>query len=161
MCVYIHIHTYMYIYIYVCVYIHIYTYMYISTYTRTCIYSHIHIYVYIRIYTCIYIHMCVYLHIHVCVFTYVCVYIYVCVSPLSRVPSRQVITQRQAGVPLLYSSFPPALCSIHGSLYTSELLSQFAPPSPSPAVSHKSVLYVCVSTPACKQVHQYHFRCPS
>ena len=47
----------------------------------------------------------------------------------------QVITECQAGLPVLYSSFPLVIYFTHRSLYMSMLLSQFVPPSPSPAVS--------------------------
>ena len=46
----------------------------------------------------------------------------------------------QAGLPVLYSSFPLAVYFTHGSVYMPVLLSQFIPPSPSPAV-YKFVLY--------------------
>ena len=41
----------------------------------------------------------------------------------------------RAGLPVLCSSFPPAVCFTHDGVYTSVLLSQFVPPSPSPALS--------------------------
>ena len=42
-----------------------------------------------------------------------------CIPPL--------ITEHQAELPVLYSSFPLAICFTHGSVYMSMLLSQFAP----------------------------------
>ena len=58
-----------------------------------------------------------------------------------------VTAEHQAGLPVLYGSFPLVICFTHGSVYMSMLLSQFIPPSPSPCF-HESVLYVCISTAA-------------
>ena len=46
-----------------------------------------------------------------------------------------------------YSNFLFAIYFMYGNTYISMLLSQFIPPSPSPAVS-KFVLHVCISIPA-------------
>ena len=43
-----------------------------------------------------------------------------------------VITEHQAGLPVLYSRFPLATCFIYGNVYISMLLSKFIPLSPSP-----------------------------
>ena len=42
--------------------------------------------------------------------------------------------KHQTGLPVLYISFPLAISFTHGSICMSMLLSQFAPPSPSPTV---------------------------
>ena len=84
------------------------------------------------------IHTHIYLHMHLCVRVCMCVCMCVCarvyVYPLSDSPSHRVITEPQAGDPLLYNSFPLATYSIQGSVYMSKLLS-VCPTSPSPAVS--------------------------
>ena len=59
-------------------------------------------------------------------------------------------------LPVSYSKFPSAMCFIHGHVYVSMLLAQFAPPSPSLPRDHKSVLSVSVSI-AALQNDQYHF----
>jgi len=41
-----------------------------------------------------------------------------------------VVTDQQAGLPVLYGSFPLAIYFTHGSAYMPMLLSQFIPPSP-------------------------------
>ena len=46
-----------------------------------------------------------------------------------------------------YSSFPLAVYFTHGGVYMSALLSQFAPPSPSPAMS--KVCSLCLSIYSC------------
>ena len=91
-------------------------------------------------------HKYIYKNTHTYIFTYapVCACVYVCVHvcararvyvyPLSDSPSHRVITEPQAGDPLLYNSFPLATYSIQGSVYMSKLLS-VCPTSPSPAVS--------------------------
>ena len=43
-----------------------------------------------------------------------------------------VITEHQAGLPVLYSRFPLAPWFIYGNVYISMLLSKFIPLSPSP-----------------------------
>ena len=40
----------------------------------------------------------------------------------------KVITEHGGELPVLYSSYSPAIYFIHGSIYTSTLLSQFVPP---------------------------------
>ena len=51
----------------------------------------------------------------------------------------KVITERGAGLPVLASSFPLAICFAHGSVYMSLLLCQFNPPSSPGHYVHKSV----------------------
>ena len=58
-----------------------------------------------------------------------------------------IITECQAELPVLCSSFPLAICFTHGSVYMSALLSQFIPLSLSP-FSCPFPFYVCVSIPA-------------
>ena len=65
---------------------------------------------------------------------------YMCISslfscPPSRMPPLWVIAEHQAGSPVLYGSSALAIWFTHGSAYMSVLLSQFVPPSSSPAVS--------------------------
>ena len=59
-------------------------------------------------------------------------------------PPLQVVTEHQAELPVLCSSFPLAVCFTQGSVYMSVIPSQFVPPSPSPAVSRsleENILY--------------------
>ena len=56
------------------------------------------------------------------------------ILPHAPPPPAPGVTENQAGLPVLYSSFPLAGYFTHGSVYVSTLLSQFVPPSPSPAV---------------------------
>ena len=51
----------------------------------------------------------------------------------------------QAGLPVLYSSFPLVIHFTHDGVYMSVLPSQFVLPSLSPDVS---ILYICVSIPS-------------
>ena len=65
-------------------------------------------------------------------------------------PTLLVITECQAGLPALFSSFPLAIYITHDSVFMSMLLSQFVLPSllpvcPSPAVAGQTIPYVCVS----------------
>ena len=57
-------------------------------------------------------------------------------SLLSLLPYSHILHSRspdcQAGLSVLYSSFPQAICFIHDNVYMSMLLSQFVPSSPSP-----------------------------
>ena len=63
----------------------------------------------------------------------------------------------RAELPVLYSRFPLAIYFTHGSVYMSFLISQFVPPSPSPAVvTCRFSMSVSVFLP-CKYVHLYHF----
>ena len=50
-------------------------------------------------------------------------------------PPLEVTTEPWAGLPVLYSSFPLAICFACGEVYMSVLLSLFIPPSPSPCYS--------------------------
>ena len=52
-----------------------------------------------------------------------------------------------AGLPLFDSNFPLAICSTHGNVCISVLLSQLAPPSSSAAASTSLFSYVCISIP--------------
>ena len=68
-------------------------------------------------------------------------YVYTCPLPLeppsrTLVPPLWVITEHRAELPVLYSSFPLAICFTHGDVYInmSTLLCQAIPPSPSPAM---------------------------
>ena len=64
-------------------------------------------------------------------------------------PTPVVLTKHQADLPVLYSSFPLAICFTHGNVYMSMLLSQFVPPSPSPyapAVSTSLFSMYCPAT---------------
>ena len=58
-------------------------------------------------------------------------------------PSIQVITEHRAELPVLYSRFPLAIYFTHGSVFMSDLITQFIPPSPCTGV-HMSLLYVCL-----------------
>ena len=57
----------------------------------------------------------------------------VSLPPTSRHPTLWVVTEHHAGLPMLYSNFPVAIYFTYGSGDVSMLLSQFIPPSPSPA----------------------------
>ena len=65
-------------------------------------------------------------------------YKYTCLLPLQTpsyrhpIPPLYVVTEHWVELPVLYSSFPLAICFTYGSLYVSVLLSQFVPPSPYP-----------------------------
>jgi len=59
-----------------------------------------------------------------------------------------VITEQQAELPVIYSSFPLAICSTHGSVYTSLLISEFVKPSPSPP-PHPHVCSLCLCLHSC------------
>ena len=61
-------------------------------------------------------------------------------------PLLWVVTEPRAGLPVLHSSFPLAVCFTRGNAFISVLTSQFFPPSPFPIGS--SILYVCISIPA-------------
>ena len=69
------------------------------------------------------------------------VYIYaVCLEPFSCLPSPTHLGHHRAPVwaPWVHSSFPPAPCFTHGSVYMSVLLRQFIPPAPFLAMSTSS-----------------------
>ena len=75
-------------------------------------------------------------------------HIYISPPSWTSLPHLYVITERRAELPVLYSSFPLAICLTHGGVYMSVLILQFVPPSfPLPSV-HKSFLYICASIPA-------------
>ena len=62
--------------------------------------------------------------------------IYIYLSPLEPLSPSHPSGHHRApgGLPVLYSSFPLAICFTHDSVYVLTLLSQFNPPSPSPTV---------------------------
>ena len=79
-------------------------------------------------------------------------YVYIYSLPLESplIPLLQVNTAL-SWLPVLYHSFPLAICFTHGSECMSVLLSQLLLPSPSAVVSiSKSTLYICVFIPALK-----------
>ena len=53
-----------------------------------------------------------------------------CTSLSSPIPPPKVITGHQAGLPVLYSSFPPVMYFIYDNVHMSMILSQFVLPSP-------------------------------
>jgi len=56
--------------------------------------------------------------------------------PIPATPSHpSVVTEPQVELPVLYRSFPLAICFIYGNAYVSTLFSQFIPPSPFPPMS--------------------------
>ena len=57
---------------------------------------------------------------------------------------RQVITEHQAELPVLCSSFPLAVYLTHGSVYMPALLSQFIPLSPFPTVCSHVHSLICI-----------------
>ena len=62
--------------------------------------------------------------------------------PLTPIPPCWVITEHWAQLPVVYSSFPQAICFIQGSVYMSMWLCQFiltSPSSPSHPCVHKSI----------------------
>ena len=59
-------------------------------------------------------------------------------------PPLQAVSEHQAALPALYSSFPLASCSTYGNVYVSMPRSQFVTPSPSPTVSKVCFLYLQV-----------------
>ena len=73
--------------------------------------------------------------------------VYTCPLPLHLtptlhpIPSLQVITEHEAGLPVLHRGFPLASYFTHTSLYMPVLLSQFIPPLPSQNyLIHSSVI---------------------
>ena len=50
--------------------------------------------------------------------------------PTTPSPTRRGQSENQSELPVLYSSFPPAIYFTHGSVYVSVLLSEFTSPSP-------------------------------
>ena len=72
-------------------------------------------------------------------------------------PFKSSQSTRLGSLCYIHSSFPLASCLPHDGVYVSVPLSQFVPPSPSPAVS-TSLLSTSVSSfLPCSWVHQYHF----
>ena len=72
-------------------------------------------------------------------------------------PSRSVVTEHRAELPVLYRMFPLAIYFMHDSVYMSILISQFVPPSPSPPVSTCPFSMSTSLFLPCKLVHLYHF----
>ena len=77
-------------------------------------------------------------------------------APLSPspIPPFWVITENQAGLPVLFSSFPHNNF-IHDGVYMSVLRSQFIPPSPSPAVSTSSYAARFINTIFLDSIYMY------
>ena len=73
--------------------------------------------------------------IHQCKSVMIILYICSLLSlPPLRIPALSIITEHQAGLSVLHSSFPLAVRFRHNGVYLSMLPSQFVPPSPSPTV---------------------------
>ena len=72
----------------------------------------------------------------------------------SPIPPFWVITENQAGLPVLFSKFPYNNFT-HDSVYKSVLLSQFIPPSPSPAVSTNSYATRFINTIFLDSIYMY------
>ena len=92
---------------------------------------------------------------------------FMCPLPLEP-PAPLVVTERQAGLPVSCSSFPPALCFTHGSVYTSMLLSQLVPHPELEsqgqcnlweACKHSLILNICIRDPRNRIGHQKPLRC--
>ena len=62
-------------------------------------------------------------------------------------PTHQVITEHWAERPVLYNFFPLASYFTHDGVYTSTLLPQFIPPTPSPVLSTSPSL--CLRLDSC------------
>ena len=87
--------------------------------------------------------MCVY--IHICI--YMCIYIHmhpIPFKPPPHIPLLWVVTEHQAGLPVLYS-FLPIICFTHNSVYGSNATFSICSTLAFPFWVHRSVLYVCVS----------------
>ena len=91
----------------------------------------------------------------------------VCIYPLAleppsytSIPPPKVITEHRAELPVLYSSFPLAICFKHGNIQMSALLSQFIPLSPPTPRAPVPTCLFSVSASLFlpwKKAHQYHF----
>ena len=90
-----------------------------------------------------------------------CVYIYpLPLGPPSHptpIPPIQVVTEHRTELPVLHSKFPLAIQFTHGSVFMLNLISQFFPPSPSPAVSTCPFPMSMSLFLPYTQVHLYHF----
>lgn len=89
-------------------------------------------------------------------------FIYIYISSLLNlcdcpVPPISVITACQAGLRVLYSSFPLVIHFTHGRVPMLMLLSQFVLISPSPAVSASPFSRSASPFHLCKEVHWYCF----
>ena len=74
-------------------------------------------------------------------------------------PPIEVITEHQAELPVLLCGFPLAICFTRVSVFLSNLISQFIPPTPF-LTSSPRVLYVWISIPAldlCSSVLFFYF----
>ena len=60
------------------------------------------------------------------------------------IPPIYVITRHQTELPVLYSMFPLAICFTHGSVFTSNLIFQFVPPSLPLLCPHVHSLHLCL-----------------
>ena len=88
--------------------------------------------------------------------TYVYIYIaYAYVSPpiWASLPTHiPALTEHQAGLPVLYSSFPLASCFTHDTVYVNATFSVhptlFSPSLSIPYCVHKSILQICTSLPS-------------
>ena len=72
-------------------------------------------------------------------------YMYTDIPSLVALPSHSthlVITEHRAELPVLYSRFPLAIYFTHGSVFMSNLISQFIPSSPSPLCPHIHSLHL-------------------
>ena len=68
-----------------------------------------------------------------------------------------VLSQSAQLSPLGYAAVCCWLCFTHGGVYLSVLLLSVHPTRSFPCCVHKPVLHVCISSPALKIDHQYHF----
>ena len=78
--------------------------------------------------------------------------------PIPSTPSHPSKLSQSSGLSFLcYTTSSHLLSVLHMVIYVPMLLSQFIPPSPSPAVS-TNLFSTSASLPlSCKSVHQYHF----
>ena len=88
--------------------------------------------------------------------------VYICSLTLEPLPTSQpipplwVVTECRAELPVLHSSFPLAICFAYANVHVSVLLSQFIPPSLSPAVSLSLFSMSESLFLPYKQVHQHY-----
>lgn len=82
-----------------------------------------------------------------CVYAYVYIYIHMhplLLKPPPHIPLLQVVTEHQAGLPVLYS-FLPITCFTHNSVYGSSATFLICSTLAFPSWVNRSVLYACVS----------------